>query len=46
MAAIVLLDVFNVIAEDGLSLRFFLPNIMAAMGHDDPSLLFNFKFPF
>ena len=33
-------------AEDGMSLIFVLQNTMAAMGHDDPSLPFDFKFPF
>ena len=29
-----------------MSLIFVLQNTMAAMGHDDPSLPFDFKFPF
>ena len=33
-------------AEDGVSLIFVLQNTMAAMGHDGPSLPFDFKFPF
>ena len=33
-------------AEDGVTLIFFLQNTMAAMSHDDPSLPFDFKFPF
>ena len=32
--------------EDGVSLIFILQNTMAAMGHDGPSLPFDFKFPF
>ena len=33
-------------AEDGMSLIFVLKNTVAAMGHNGPSMPFDFKFPF